>query len=259
LFRKSESAAYDGLVNAVSKDQLVLGKVKLSDVVEIGSSGLAKTEFDYATRAHLDFVIYNCNAPILAVEVDCTHKDTKGQQQADLKDRICSDLGLTFFRLDYRISDPNRVQTIMASLIRDFDSRSNSVSGVTDIVYKRCVTHGGTCESSACSEFQSIAEFIFICNEIIHPNHNEVEKLWTRVNLQTTCAGDGYFESEVSLVSSQNAQLIGEGRCRCSKDVYELGRVASQRLALANASETLANVREGLYPSDQECILTYAI
>ncbi len=179
--------------------------MKRSDVVDLESSGLTDTEFDYATRAHLDFAVYSCNASVLALEVDCAPKDSKRQQQSNLKDRICSDLGLTFFRLDYRIRDRNRVGSIMASLIKDFDSTSNPVSKVTDIVYRRCVTHGGTCKSVACTEFQSIAEFIFLYHDLVEPNHNEMDKFWTRVNLQTTSTSDRYFESEVSLVSGRNA------------------------------------------------------
>lgn len=256
LFNKSESAAYDGLVNAVGKDHLVVGKVKLTDVVEVGSSGLSDAEFDYATRAHLDFVIYRHNAPVIAVEIDCSPKSTKGQRQADLKDRICLDLGLTFFRLDYRISCPSAVQAVMSSLISDYYSTPALLSEGTDIFYKKCVTHGRICRSSRCFEFQSIAEFIFVYHDLTHPNQNKIANLRSRVKLKTTYTSDGYFESEVSIVAGKIAQRIGEGRCRCSTNVHDLGRLASQKLALADASDTIANFRQGLFPDDQECILT---
>ena len=81
----------------------VRSKLKLSDVLEIGRSGLSRAEFDYATRAHLDFVVLDDqHLPQFAVELDgAQHRTDAATIARDrMKNGICERLGLLLLRID---------------------------------------------------------------------------------------------------------------------------------------------------------------
>jgi len=80
----------------------VFKKVKLSDAVEIRNSGLPNALFDYASRAHLDFVIANEESyPQFAVEFDGPHhqSDPGAQERDRKKNAVCRRLGLPLIRI----------------------------------------------------------------------------------------------------------------------------------------------------------------
>jgi ADP-ribose pyrophosphatase YjhB (NUDIX family) len=82
----------------------VFAKPRLADVLDIDRSGLSPTEFTYALKAHLDFVIAEPEGgkPHFAVEFDgpyhATSKDA--QRRDEMKNAICERLGLPLLRID---------------------------------------------------------------------------------------------------------------------------------------------------------------
>ena len=58
VMNRGELIAEKAITDAAERNgAIVRAKLKLSDVLEIGSSGLSNPEFEYATRAHLDFAL----------------------------------------------------------------------------------------------------------------------------------------------------------------------------------------------------------
>ncbi len=77
-------------------------KVGLSDAINKDKGEfLAKREFDYLTRAHLDFLITKDNWPQFAVEFDGPHhqQDKKAIENDVLKNRLCRSAGLPLLRI----------------------------------------------------------------------------------------------------------------------------------------------------------------
>src|SRR5271154_5587875 len=65
-----ERRTYEGLVAACQNTNLyVFTKVRLTDVLNIDRSGLSDEDFDYATKAHFDFVLTDGkHMPCLSIE-----------------------------------------------------------------------------------------------------------------------------------------------------------------------------------------------
>jgi very-short-patch-repair endonuclease len=90
---------------AAQNGATVFTKVRLGDVLDLRSSGLSSTEFAYATRAHLDFVVCDADSsvPHFAVEMDGAGHDQPAQRARDrMKDDVCNRLGLEVLRVDGR-------------------------------------------------------------------------------------------------------------------------------------------------------------
>ena len=77
-------------------------KVRLSDaIVKDKSEYLEDREFDYLTRAHLDFLITKNNLPRFAVEFDERHhlEDETTIERDTVKNRLCRSAGLPLLRI----------------------------------------------------------------------------------------------------------------------------------------------------------------
>lgn len=98
--------ATDAALNeaAASAGVRVCMKVKMSDVLNIRSSGLSDEEFSYACKAHFDFVITDApeSVPQFAVEFDGPSHvtDETAMRRDAMKDTIAERLGLRVLRID---------------------------------------------------------------------------------------------------------------------------------------------------------------
>ena len=83
---------------------VVFEKLRIADALKIDSSGLTNKEYNYALRAHFDFVVAqeSDTLALFAVEFDGPHHkyDPATSVRDDLKDRICRKLGMSVLRVD---------------------------------------------------------------------------------------------------------------------------------------------------------------
>ena len=80
----------------------ILPKVGLSDaLVKDRGDYLSQREFDYFTRAHLDFLVTCDNMPVFAVEFDGVHHflDDRTIENDVIKNRLCKHAGLPLLRV----------------------------------------------------------------------------------------------------------------------------------------------------------------
>lgn len=80
----------------------VLPKVGLSDALEKDRDDyLSQREFNYFTRAHLDFLVTRDNVPMFAVEFDGAHHfvDPRTIENDVIKNRLCKHAGLPLLRV----------------------------------------------------------------------------------------------------------------------------------------------------------------
>lgn len=80
----------------------VLPKVGLSDALaKDHDDHLPQREFDYFTRAHLDFLVTRDNMPVFAVEFDGAHHfiDDRTIENDVIKNRLCKEAGLPLLRI----------------------------------------------------------------------------------------------------------------------------------------------------------------
>jgi hypothetical protein len=72
LLNRSEEAVRRELEKIASDSGMrVFSKLRLSDVVDKGSTYLSSREFDFYTRAHCDFVVADADArPVTIIEYD---------------------------------------------------------------------------------------------------------------------------------------------------------------------------------------------
>jgi very-short-patch-repair endonuclease len=122
LVNSYEIATDEALNEAAARAGLrVCTKVKLSDALDIRGSRLTYEEFEYATRAHLDFVVTDEpeNRPQFAVEFDGRrHRTDPGVQRKDaLKNKICKQLGLQLLRIDSDFLRRRRRFTLVGWLV----------------------------------------------------------------------------------------------------------------------------------------------
>lgn len=79
-------------------------KIRIADAVEINESNLTQEEFNYALKAHFDYVVSRKTdtKALFAVEFDGPyhHSDRRAQRRDALKDSIWKKLGMPFLRVD---------------------------------------------------------------------------------------------------------------------------------------------------------------
>lgn len=96
-------------------------KVKVSDVLDVRSSGLTDEEFDYVCKAHFDFVITDEpeSVPLFAVEFDGpSHRTSNAVMRRDeMKDRIAERLGLRVLRIDSEFLQRRERFTLVGLLV----------------------------------------------------------------------------------------------------------------------------------------------
>jgi hypothetical protein len=90
------------------KDSLILPGVKLSQVIRRRPPRVSGEQWNYATRAHFDFVV--CDAvtyiPDFAVELDDTsHRQPDGRRRDRMKDAVCEAAGFDLLRVDSHALD----------------------------------------------------------------------------------------------------------------------------------------------------------
>ena len=122
----------------------VFRKVKLSDAVEIRGSGLPNALFDYASRAHLDFVIANEESyPQFAVEFDGPHhqSDPDAQERDRKKNAVCRRLGLPLIRIrrehleEVGIGEEVEIKNPLGSML--YGHYSSTIGWLTDLWFTR--------------------------------------------------------------------------------------------------------------------------
>lgn len=125
LLNEGETRADRALKEAVATHGLTIDrKVKLSSVLEIARSGLKYEDFNYATRAELDFVVSAGRErfPQFAVEFDGAQHltDPTTIHRDRQKERICQRLGLPLLRIGVEALSRQRKRTILAWLVDVF-------------------------------------------------------------------------------------------------------------------------------------------
>jgi hypothetical protein len=84
-------------------DARVYAKVRLGDVIDLSGINLTYVEFNYAAKAHLDFVVCDVKSfPLLAVEMDgrASHANPAQAARDRMKDSICARACLPMMRAE---------------------------------------------------------------------------------------------------------------------------------------------------------------
>jgi hypothetical protein len=103
LVNQYETATDEALRRSANKNKVrAYTKVRIADALEIKQSGLTDREYEYALKAHFDFILEGADGVDFAVEFDEPHHftdlDTKRRDQ--LKNSICEKLELPLVRID---------------------------------------------------------------------------------------------------------------------------------------------------------------
>jgi hypothetical protein len=100
----------------------ILPKVGLCDALEKGRDDyLPQREFDYFTRAHLDFLVTRDNMPVFAVEFDGAHHfaDERTIENDVIKNRLCKQAELPLLRItSSEIEEYDKITLLDYMLIR---------------------------------------------------------------------------------------------------------------------------------------------
>jgi len=102
LLNKSEELVFRELTSIASDNALRLfAKPRLSDVI-VKDRRLMQREFDFYTRAHVDFVLADATTkPIMIIEYDGPFHETAYQQERDqIKDALCVEADLGILRIN---------------------------------------------------------------------------------------------------------------------------------------------------------------
>jgi|SRR5208337_894873 len=105
LLNKSEEIVLRELeIIAEDNGLRVFAKPRLSDVIVKGATHLSRREFDFYTRAHVDFAITDdASKPIMVVEYDGpSHTELSQIERDKIKDALCVDAGLGILRMARR-------------------------------------------------------------------------------------------------------------------------------------------------------------
>lgn len=120
LFTPAESAFYGALSQAISKDQQVLGKVRVADVLE-PVSGRSRSEwqgaFNRISAKHFDFVICDratSNIQAVVELHDKSHQQASRAQRDQFLRKACQSAGLTL--LEFRAKATYSIPTLQSAL-----------------------------------------------------------------------------------------------------------------------------------------------
>lgn len=104
LVNEYEKATDTALQEAAERSGArVFAKVRMADSVNIDKSGLSKQEFEYALKAHFDFVVTHSDCTTaFAVEFDGPSHDTDARVilRDSLKNSVCEKLNMPLLRID---------------------------------------------------------------------------------------------------------------------------------------------------------------
>lgn len=102
LLNKAEEVVFRELASIANDNALRLfAKPRLSDVI-LKENPLSRVDFDFYTRAHVDFVVTDgATKPLFIVEYDGPYHMAPVQQRRDrTKDSLCADAGLGILRIN---------------------------------------------------------------------------------------------------------------------------------------------------------------
>lgn len=105
-------------------------KVKLGDILELNGSGLTQEHFNYATRAHFDFVVVQNNKVCFAIELDGPghySDDTASAANRDKKkNHVCKHFGFELIRIDLgylnEIGDSHALPILLQNHLRSSEA-----------------------------------------------------------------------------------------------------------------------------------------
>lgn len=103
LMNKYEELTFEEIKKVTDKAGVsVYPKVRIADVLKISKSGLSNKEYEYALKAHFDFVVCNNeHIPEFSVEFDGpVHADEKQQPKDALKNKICQQFNYPLLRIN---------------------------------------------------------------------------------------------------------------------------------------------------------------
>lgn len=103
LLNSSEELTYQRINSAIIGGEAhIFSKIRIADVFELTPNNIARDLFDFALKAHFDFVISREDSiPLFAVEFDGpTHKDLTQKERDRKKDKICELLDFPILRIN---------------------------------------------------------------------------------------------------------------------------------------------------------------
>jgi hypothetical protein len=117
----------------VKKGYRVCPKVRLSDAIgKDDGERLAEREFDYFTRAHLDFLVVKDFLPVFAVEFDgAGHNAPNAAKRDVLKNRLCKAAGLPLLRVTSREISGTDDVTLLDYMLMRHVAWTEEIDGIT--------------------------------------------------------------------------------------------------------------------------------
>lgn len=255
VLSSKEASAFVALRSAgLEHDLHVFPKMRLCDVVEIKNSGLSLQEFEYASRAHFDFVLATKDyRACLAIETDFSSDySPKWIENAELKDRVCNELALPQVRIDCSQLAYYQVEDFMHLLVESFLDGHDKMLQVPSIKYNGCLLHSHGCCTESCSEFAAISAWLLALH---HDDNQEIKPTSALLSSRTYDSDDGYFISSIDLKAGKTELQIASAKCRVSPQAQMLGRRLSLSLAASVASREIEEIRNHVFASEEPCSL----
>ncbi len=97
-------------------------KVKLGDVLEIRGSGIEDEHFDYAAKAHFDFIVVQDNQVLFAIELDGPdhYRSYTTPQRDKKKNYICQHFKFELLRIDLGYLNEVNDQHVLPLLLQNY-------------------------------------------------------------------------------------------------------------------------------------------
>ncbi|HEY9731927.1 MAG TPA: DUF2726 domain-containing protein [Drouetiella sp.] len=103
-------------------------KVKLGDVIQFRRSGIEKEHFEYASKAHFDFIVVKDNQVLFAIEIDGPnhYKNDTAPLRDELKKNLCQRKNLELLRIDLGYLNEVNDQHVLPLLLHNYFVRQNT-------------------------------------------------------------------------------------------------------------------------------------
>jgi Protein of unknown function (DUF2726) len=248
LVNKYEAETDAALREAADKwSAKVFSKVGLKDTLNIdeGKIFLTKEEYNYAFKAHFDFVVTRANSsPVFAVEYDGSmHYDDPATIERDKKKNdICQKLGMPLFRIDFQY----------LKRVRNF----SLIGWLTELwfIYESWVEAQ---ERGIVPHDEPFLYFSVVGYDLSAPSRVFIQKIYNEKRIQdyfpkiATAIDDlGYARAIASVKITEDLTVLGHARCLFfmthpipSIDPHSL----SEELAIVDAAEKLKSYLKGEY------------
>ncbi|MBS2004620.1 MAG: DUF2726 domain-containing protein [Cyanobacteria bacterium SZAS LIN-5] len=242
-------------------------KVKLGDVLELRRSGLEDQCFDYAARAHFDFVAVQDNRKIFAIELDGPghySNDTTPDRDAK-KNNICAHFDFDLVRIDLGYLNDVNGSHVLQLRLHDYFNRNNPK-------YKSKLNSGGSCnylnsewelsEPSGRGELQTqvheTTSKYRSQREVLRHSENDFEyvALVLQVEEERYCVGQGsahpsrIFGLNAEEIAARNALIELERRV----SQYEQGKQPAKSSFYVQALRSAYGAPE-TYPSVRKIVI----